>query len=210
MVAAAVVGGAVIGGVMSSQAQGEAASTAAAAQDRASQASIAQQNYQFSQIQKLLAPYASAGTGALGAQQNLIGLGGTQAQQSAINAIAGGPQMSSLIQQGENAILQNAAATGGLRGGNTQAALAQFRPAILNELINQQYANLGGLSSLGQNAAAMTGNAGMQTALANSAALQQAGAAQAQGALAAGRAQAQMWNTIGSAPAAYYGFQSQR
>jgi len=65
--------------------------------------------------------------------------------------------------QGENAILQNASATGGLRGGNVQAALAQFRPALLSSLIEQQYGRLGGLTAIGQNAAAGVGNAGMST-----------------------------------------------
>ena len=49
--------------------------------------------------------------------------------------------------------MANAAATGGLRGGNTQRALAQFRPALLSQLINQRYEQLGGLSGQGLQAA---------------------------------------------------------
>jgi hypothetical protein len=77
-------------------------------------------------------------------------LQGPQAQQQAISALQASPQFQALQQQGENAILQNASATGGLRGGNVQAALAQFRPQILSSLIDQQYSRLGGLSSMGQ------------------------------------------------------------
>lgn len=99
----------------------------------------------------------------------------------------------------KNAILQNASATGGLRGGNTQAALAQFRPQLLNQLINQRYQNLAGMTSLGQNAAAGTGNAGMQSASNISNLYQQSGAAQAGAALASGQASANMWNSVGSA-----------
>lgn len=197
-VAVAVVGGAVIGGYMSSQASKDAAETAADAQIRSADAATQEQYRQFNEVKKLLAPYASAGEGSLAAQQNLIGLNGYDAQQQAIAGVEGSAQFGELAKQGENAILQNASATGGLRGGNTQAALAQFRPALLNQLIQQQFSNLAGITSLGQNAAAMTGNAGMQTANAVSANLNQAGAAAAGSALAAGKADAQMWSGIGN------------
>jgi len=75
---------------------------------------------------------------------------GSDAQKAAIAAIEQGSEMQTLTQQGEEAILSNASATGGLRGGNTQGALAQFRPSLLNSLINQQYERLGALTNLGQ------------------------------------------------------------
>jgi hypothetical protein len=136
---------------------------ASQAQQQAAQGGIDEQRRQFDAIQKLLQPYTEAGTGALAQQQALLGLGTPDAQQQAIAALESSPQFQALQQQGETAILQNAAATGGLRGGNVQAALAQFRPALLSSLINQQYERLGGLSSIGQNAAAGVGNAGMST-----------------------------------------------
>lgn len=205
MVAAAVVGGAIIGGVASSSATKGAANTAADAQTRASDAGIAQQNKQFEAIQKLLAPYVSAGSGALTGQQNLLGLNGNDAQAAAINGIQNSSQFTTLAKQGEDAIAANASATGGLRGGNTQAALAQFRPQLLNQLIDQQYTRLGGLTSLGQNAAAGVGNAGLTTGNNITQLLGQQGAAQAGNALAAGAANAQMYNTIGSSIGAYAG-----
>lgn len=197
-VAAAVVGGAVVGGVMSSNAQKDAASTAADAQTQSSQASIAEQQRQFDALQKLLAPYVGAGTGSLSAQQNLLGLNGNDQQQQAINGIKNSSQFNELNAQGQNAILQNASATGGLRGGNVQGALAQFSPQLLNQMINDQYTKLGGMTSLSQNAAAMQGNAGMQSANNISAQLNQIGAANAGNALAAGKAYAQLWSGIGS------------
>lgn len=196
-IATAVVAGSVISGTMSSRAQKKAAAAAAGAQQESTEAGIAEQQRQFDAVRKLLEPYVNAGTGALSAQQNLIGLGGADAQRSAIAQLEQSPQFQTLMQQGEQGILANASATGGLRGGNTQAALAQFRPALLSQLIEQQYGRLGGLTSIGQNAAAGTGNAGMQTGNAVSQLLQQQGAAQAGNALAAGRANAGMWNTIG-------------
>jgi hypothetical protein len=190
-IAAAVVGSTVVSGAMQSRAQRSAASTQAEAADRG----IEEQRRQFDAVQELLRPFVESGTTALGQQAALIGVGGAEAQRSAIQAIEQGPEFQALTRQGEEAILQQAAATGGLRGGNIQGALAQFRPQILSGLIEQQYSRLGGLATAGQNAAAGVGTAGMQTGQNISNLMQQAGAAQAGGALAS----AQTWgNTIGS------------
>lgn len=192
----AVAGATVVGGYMAGQSAADAADSAAQAQGEASAAQINESRRQFNAIQDLLKPYTQAGTGALTAQQNLLGLNGADEQQKAVGAIAGSPQMAALLQQGENSILQNASATGGLRGGNTQAALAQFRPQLLNQLIQQQYSNLGGLTSIGQNAAAGVGNAGQNSSNQIINALGQQGAAQAGAALATGQANANMWGGI--------------
>jgi hypothetical protein len=197
-VAVAVAGGTIVGGLLSSNAQENAANTAAGAQMQASQLGIAEQRRQFDFIQHLLAPYVSAGTGALSAQQNLLGLNGAAQQASAIAGIQHGPQFQSMLRQGQTSILQNASATGGLRGGNTEAALGQFSPMLLSQLIQQQLGNYGGLVGIGQNAAAGTGNAGMQTGNNITALLGQQGSAQAGAALATGQAQQNMYGAIGN------------
>lgn len=198
-IATAVVAGSVITGYMSSEAQASAAETAAGAQTAASEAGIAEQRRQFDAVRELLKPYVEAGTGAIGAQQNLIGLGGDKAQQKAIEALQKSPQFQMLQQQGENALLQNAAATGGLRGGNIQAALAQFRPQLLSQLIESQFGKLGSLSGLGQASAAGQAAAAQQTGSDIATLLGQTGAAQAGAALAAGQGQAQAWGNVGQA-----------
>jgi hypothetical protein len=204
VVAAAVVGSALVG-AYSAKKQGDAAQNAAESQSQASAAGIAEQRRQFNAIQKLLKPYVRAGAGALEGQEDLLGLNGVAGQQDAIAALRGSPQYRALVDQGENAILQNASATGGLRGGNTQAALAQFRPALLSQLIDQQYSRLGGLVSVGQNSAAGVGNAGLQTGTNIANLLQQQGAALAGGALAQGRAQAGYGSAITGALGLYAG-----
>jgi hypothetical protein len=177
------IGGA-IGGALGGAFEGsESVSQASGAQQQAAQGGIDEQRRQFDAVQKLLQPYTQAGTGALAQQQALLGMGTPEAQQQAINALQSGPQFQALQQQGENAILQNASATGGLRGGNVQGALAQFRPALLSGLIDQQYSRLGGLASLGQNAAAGVGNAGMYTGANIATLLGRQGQAQAGGIL---------------------------
>lgn len=184
-----------IGDLTGANAAADASSAASATQAAASQAGIDEQRRQFDAIRSLLQPYVQAGTGALSSYGNLLGANGSQAQQSALNGIMGMPAYTSALKQGENSILSNASATGGLRGGNVQRALGEFSPQLLTQLVNQQLQGLGGLSSLGQNAAAGTGNAGLSSANSISQLLQQQGAATAGGQLAQGRAQA---NNMGS------------
>jgi hypothetical protein len=204
-VAVAVVGTAVVSSAVSSNAQKKAANRAASAQEQSAQLGIEEQQRQFDKVRDLLQPYVEAGTGALGAQQALVGLSGADAQRQAIAGIQNSPQFSALKKTGEESILANASATGGLRGGNVQGALGQFSPNLLAQLIEQQYGRLGGLTSMGQNAAAGVGNAGMQTGQGISQLLQQQGAAQAGNALAAGRANAAMYNTIGQSIGTFAG-----
>lgn len=138
-----------------------AANKAAKAQTAGAEASIAEQRRQFDTMQGLMDPYVQAGTGALEQQQALSGQLGPEAQQAAIAGIQGGAGFQASQLAGETSILQNAAATGGVRGGNTQGALAQFAPALLGQAIDQRYSQLGGLAGAGQNAAAGLGAAGM-------------------------------------------------
>lgn len=208
-VAAAVVGSAVVGGVV----QSKSASKAADAQTQASEAGIEEQRRQFDEVQRLLGPYVEAGTAAIPAlqpfqetgtdalaqQRALAGLDGPEAQEAAIAMIEGSPAFEAMTRQGEEAILQSSSATGGLRGGNVQAALAQFRPQVLSQLIDQQYGRFGGLAGAGlattqnimqagQAAAAGTASAGMQSASNIGNLMGQQGAAQAGAALARGQA----------------------
>jgi len=178
--------------VLGSVTQSRAASKAAGAQERAAEMGVEEQRRQFDEMQRLLQPYVQAGQPALTGMQNLIGLGGAEAQRAAIAEIEGSPLLQALTRQGEEAILQRASATGGLRGGNVQGALAQFRPQMLQQALEQQYSRLGGLTSLGQQSAARVGTAGMDTGTNVANLLQQQGAAQAGGALGRGAAFGQL------------------
>lgn len=195
-------GSAILGAISANQ-QSKAQQNAADTQAGAAQAGIAEHQRQFDAVQKLLAPYVGAGTGSLSAQQNLLGMNGNDAQQQAINGISNSPIYTSALAAGNRNILANASATGGLRGGNTQAALGQFSPQLLSQVIQQQYGNLAGLTSIGQNAAAGVGNAGMQTGNSIAGLLQQQGAAQAGGALAQGNANAGYAGAVGNAIGLY-------
>jgi hypothetical protein len=188
--------GSIVGGITGAKQQAKAAEAASEIQGQAADTAIQEQRRQFDMLTELLRPYVEAGTPALQRQQALLGLRGAPEQQAAIGALEQSPLFQSAVRQGEEALLQQASATGGLRGGNIQAALAQFRPAMLQEQIAQQYQNLAGLTSLGQQSAAGQGTAGMQTAGAIGNLLGQRGAALAGGQLAKGSVVRQTFGDI--------------
>jgi hypothetical protein len=204
-------GASLIGGSMQSRAATRAAEAGAGAQEAAAFAGIEEQQRQFDEITKILAPYVQAGQAALSGyapfreagtrafeqQQALSGLLGEARQREAVQALERSPEMQAMVRQGEEALLQQASATGGLRGGNVQAALAQFRPRMLQQQIETQLGRLGGfsatglgvtgdLASLGQSSATRQAIAGGATGSAVSGLLQQQGAARAGAALAGG------------------------
>ena len=132
-------------------------------------------------------------------------LQGPEAERAAIERISSGETFQALAKQGEEAMLQNASATGGLRGGNIQGALAQFRPALLSNLINQQYGRLGGLTGLGQASAAGQASSGMALGQNVAGLLGQQGAATAGGQLAQGSVVGNTFGTLASLAGLAYG-----
>jgi len=195
-----------IGGILSGgNAQEKAAGSAAKAQVQAAERGIQEQRRQFDELTELLKPYMNAGERSLIGQLALAGLDGAGAQQAAITALEQGPQYEALVRQGEEALLQQASATGGLRGGNVQAALAQFRPQMLSNLIEQQYSRLGGLTNIGQASAARQAATGQSTAANISNLMQQQGSARAGAELAKGQAAASRFGDIMGALGSFAG-----
>lgn len=219
-IATAIIGGAVVGAGATIYASGKAADAQSSAAEKgataelqATRESIEEQRRQFDEIQALLSPYVEAGNTSLTQQMNLIGLGGDTAQASAISALEASPQYEALVKSGEEAILQGASATGGLRGGNVQSALAEYRPSILSQLIENQYSKLSGLTGIGQASAAGVASAGQTTSTNVSNLLRSMGASRSSMYTAQGEAAAQralmtgqaISNISGSIPLAIYG-----
>jgi hypothetical protein len=183
--------------------QAGAAEDAANIQAGAAGEGISEQRRQFDSLQALLKPYTEAGLPALEQQQAFLGLRGPEEERAAIERISGGERFQEITRQGEEAILSRASATGGLRGGNVQQALAQFRPQVLNQLIEEQYGRLGGMTQLGQRSAAGVGAAGMETGTNIANLLSQQGSALAGGELGQAKAYGQVLNM----PAQFLGMQ---
>lgn len=130
-------------------------------------------------------------------QQGSMGLNADQEQAAAMAKFENSPYFQAITRQSEDAMLQNASATGGLRGGNIQDALSKNRPILLQSLIDKQLANLSGLSTSGQNAAAGVGTAAMNTGTAVNSAIGTGAAAQAGGILGQSNANISALGNIG-------------
>ncbi len=208
LVAAAAIGGGA--SLLASGAQTRAIDRAGEVQIEASTAAIEAAERGDQRLIEILRPFTEVATGVPGAEgepgitgsleatQALLGLRGDEEQANAISSIESGAEFRSLTQQGEEAILANASATGGLRGGDVQGALAQFRPALLQNLIGQRLNRLGTLTQVGQASAARTGAGNLQTGTNISNILQAQGTNQANLALARGQNQANLFGELGN------------
>ena len=100
-------------------------------------------------------PYQQAGETAL---QQQLALSGALGQDAFNQAYQESPQMAFLREQGMRANLAGSAATGGLGGGNVQKELQRFGQGLASQGLQNQIANLSGLTSAGQNAAGTMSN----------------------------------------------------
>jgi hypothetical protein len=209
------------------------ARSAANQQAEANQSQLAEQQYQFDTVRGLLKPYVDTGTQALGDYQTALGgyrgiLGnlldltggnGNVAQQASIKGLQSNPLYTNAMNLGQQAILANASATGGLRNGNTIYNLGYLPGQVLSNVMQSQIGNLGtaltgqqgllgnigGLISLGENAAAGTGNAAMQTGNNVTSLLGQQGAIGAGATLAGTNALTNGLNGVTGALGSYFG-----
>lgn len=182
--------------LLGASAQRKSANRASSAQVQAAQLGVDEQQRQFDAMREMLQPYIDGGADSLAAQLSLAGANGSDAEQQAIDAILNGPTYQAMVDQGEDGILANASATGGLRGGDVQGALGQFRPQMMTQMINDRFSKLGGLAGLGQASAAGVGAAGINTGQNIAGAYTQMGQAQAGNHLAQGQANADMFGAF--------------
>ena len=210
----------IIGGVSSllgGGGSGKAAKQAAQIQADAARAGIAESTRQFDISRADQLPWLDAGKSALDQQMALLGIGapgiisgygggtfdlkGRQVtppdrQNDAINQLEQSPMFQSLMRNGQNLILANGSATGGLRGGDIQQSFADFGRDSLSQVIQQQLANLGGISAQGGATGAGLGALGAGYAANNANLLGQGASATAGGILLAQQAKNQNMNSL--------------
>lgn len=195
MAAAAVIQG--IASKRASDAQQDAAGQGMGFQ----QQQYADSQAQYDEIRNLLMPFIQQGEFGMEGRNDVLGelrnWGDTGLQRVKNNPLTQG-----ILRSAEDSVLANASATGGLRGGNVQDALARTRTGILSALENQQYNRTAGLYDAygnivggAQNAAGILGGLnsansqrGAQYAQQMGGLAQQQGAAQAGGILGMGSA----------------------
>ena len=171
--------------IFGNKSKANAANQAASQQMAAADKGVKEVNSGFDYIKNLIQPFIDSGKGALTAQNNILGINGGD-QNAEIQNLQNSPMFQALLKQGNDSILQNASATGGLRGGNTEAALSQFSPQLLNQFIQQRFQNLGGITDIGLTGAGQVGQASQAKSQAVANLYGQSGAAQAGGTIAAG------------------------
>lgn len=189
----------IVGGIFGSK----SASSQAKAQQAGYDASTQLGREQLEYIKKIMAPYQQTGQAALPALQGFI----NQPQDKfsfSFQDYYKSPEYAALLGQTNEQALRTGAATGGIRGGDTQAALATIAPQLAlqaedrarqNFSLNQgaqlnRFNMLQGIAGLGTGAANQVGNAA-----------QNFGQMAGQNAIASGQARAdaigQRYNAIG-------------
>jgi hypothetical protein len=109
----------------------------------------------FGRAEGMFDPYRQAGTDALTQQ---AALSGARGQEAFDQAYTESPYVQFLREQGERGALRNAAATGGLGGGNVLKELSRFNQGLSGQGIQQQIQNLGALSGQGMGATGAAAN----------------------------------------------------
>jgi hypothetical protein len=155
---------------------------------------IGEQQGQMAQNRTDEAPYTGFGTSSIGALGDLLGLNGPDKAAAAIAALKASPLYTSLFNTGQEAVLQNASATGGVRGGNTQGALYELGSNTLSDVIQNQIKNLFGGASIGQQSTGQLINVNQQGANNISSGYTSIGNALSNKTLG----QQQVWNNLGS------------
>lgn len=205
-VAAAVVAG--VTGVGSAIAGGISSSKAAGAQSAAAQQAATLQQQQYQQNRTDQQPYMQAGQGALNTITQDQANGTGFAKQFNMSDFYNDPGYKFQLQQGQNAINNSSAATGGVLNGGTLKALSQYTSGLANQtygdaynryLANsqQQYGQLFNVAQLGENATSTLGNQGVTSANNAGNYLTQAGNAKAAGDVGVGNAISSGINSAG-------------
>ena len=145
----ALLGGAAIAGGVSAYGASKASSASKEAAATSSQAQMEQLNY-LKEVNALPQELREQALSKLGGVYGLEG--GEGSQQQLIEQSQASPLYGALMggqQAGEEAILRQASATGGLRSGNVQANLADYNTQLRNQALLQSYQQqLGGLQGL--------------------------------------------------------------
>ena len=139
----------------------------------------------FQMGQQQFKPFQEAGVEALNQQRALLGLTGPEEQEAAFASFAETPGQQFLRDRQQKALLRNAAAIGGLGGGNIRTALQQQAADIASTEFGNQFSRLGQLRTGGQQAAGGVANL-----------MGQAGQARAQGILGAQQANQALVNNL--------------
>lgn len=190
--------GGLVGGLLGGSSSKKASRRAEQLRYDAAMAGLNETRRQFDLTRGDFASEQRLGEDAIGGFRGLLGLDGADAQASAIGNLQNSPLFQSLLQNGQDAILANASATGGLRGGNTQDFLARQRADTLSAVIRQQLGDYAGAIGIGMGSDQAIGSFGASAVESMNAARNYGAEARANGALTRAGINAQNWNNLGT------------
>lgn len=188
-----------VAGAVSADKQAKASRQAADVQAEEAAKAAQEQQRQLDITQAQVDPFRQAGLSALEQQQALLGLSGPEAQQAAMQTFQESPGQAFLRERGEQALLRNQAAIGGLGGGEVRSALQQQGIGFAQQDLQNQLAQLSAISGRGLTATTNLGSLRAGTASNVGNLLTYGGEAQAGGILGAGAAQARGTQQVGGA-----------
>lgn len=178
---AALIGSAAIGAAGSAY----SAKKAGDAQAGAAGQQLALQREMFGEQKAMFAPYLEAGGNALDAYKYEMGLG---AAPGGYEGFTGTPGYDFRLKEGINAVNAGVGARHGLNSGSAMKALTRYGQNYASSEYGNHMNRLSGLANMGQNSAAMTGQAAQNNAMMGSNALANMGNAQAASAIGVGNA----------------------
>lgn len=114
-------------------------------------------NQYFNQGVSPLEGFIPSGQQAQNRQAALSGALGADAQREAMQGFMESPQQAFLREQGERSVTRNAAALGGLGGGNVMKELTRFGTGLAAQDFDNQFNRLGQVSGQGLQAAGQAG-----------------------------------------------------
>lgn len=152
----------IVGGIISSRSQSRAARRAESAQQRATDATIAEQRRQFDQGRADQLPFLQAGQAALGRQEAFL--------KGDFSGFENSPDYAYARDQMQKGVERGAAARGALYNGGTNVDLARHLGGLASQNANSYWSKLadqagqgrqtgGGLADLGASFASNYGNA---------------------------------------------------
>ncbi len=171
--------------------QAHAAQEGAELQYQGTMAGVREQRRARGQMRADLRPFAKFGQGQLPQLNALINDPTAQ-----LNFIQNNPFFKHLADDAQNRLMSVQAASGKLGSGDTAAGLQNSLLMLGNDLLQQSIGNRFNAVGMGQNSAAMTGQAGMNAANSISDLYGSGAAAQAAGLMGAANARAQGANNI--------------
>lgn len=186
-----------IGGIIGGGSSKKAARRAAQLQYDAAMEGIEETRRQFDLTRQDFASEQQLGEDSIAAYRRLTGLDGADAQSAEIEALRESPLYQSLYNNGLEANLAAASATGGLRGGNFKETLARFGGDTLSQVIRTQLGDYASGIGIGMGSDSAIGNFGANAVAQQNAQRNFGAGAQAQAQLIRGGINAQNWQNFG-------------